>query len=152
MSSGHRPFFMPVTRQANVRFRPVADLETERGQASLPFPAVYDGLLLSGGEARIMEEYRVCGRYDLWRGVWSVSQSNVPELQVEAETRQAFEKEVQRFCDDLAGAKDHAVHIETIPKAMWTFASRFIGLEIINGRIVTREEGNNLRARYEKAG
>ncbi len=99
-----------------------------------------------------MKEYQVCGRYDIWRGVWRVVQTNVRELRVEAATRQAFEKDVQCFCNDLAGSADHRVRFKKLTKSMWTFSCRYIDREIINGRLVTRDEGNELRARYEQAG
>lgn len=99
-----------------------------------------------------MKEYWVHGRYDLWRGAWRVLRTNVPELRVEAATRLAFEEEIECFCHDRAETADHGVRIMSLTKSMWTLSIPFIAREIINGRSVTREKGNELRARFEQAG
>ena len=99
-----------------------------------------------------MSEYRVRGRYDLWRGVWRVIQSNVPGLAVEAATREAFVAEVERRCDDHAAGREHQVGIVTTSKAIWTIAPRFGRRVLVNGRLITRERMDEVKARYQTAG
>jgi hypothetical protein len=100
----------------------------------------------------MMDKYRVKGRYDLWRGVWEIVESNVPGLAVEAPTRDQFVADIERACADHAEGRDHDVTVTTGWTRMWTVESRFAKRVIVNGKLQTREQLADLTTRFEAAG
>lgn len=99
-----------------------------------------------------MEEYRVRGRYDLWRGVWQIVETNLPGLVVEAPTRDQFVAEVERACGEHANGRDCRVTVKTASKQIWTLESPFGKRVLVNGKLQTREQVAELKARYQAAG
>lgn len=99
-----------------------------------------------------MQYYEVYGRYDLWRGVWTVKASNVDDLQLETHTRQSFIDGVNHICRGLAGKNDHEIKVKCVWPSMWNLSSKFFSLEIVNSKIVRRDIGDKLRDMYEQSG
>lgn len=99
-----------------------------------------------------MFEYRVKGRYDLWRGVWEVVDSNVPGLVAEAATHDQFVAAVERACAEHSEGRDHSVTVTASTKRLWTLESPFAKRVIVNGKVQTREQAAHLAARFEAAG
>lgn len=99
-----------------------------------------------------MDQYIVCGRYNFWRGVWQVSQSNVPGLLVEQPIHSEFLTEVTQACRKRAGGRDHQITVTTKPKSCWTIEPPFGNHVIMNGKIVTRKQMRQMKARFQAAG
>jgi hypothetical protein len=99
-----------------------------------------------------MDKYRVKGRYNLWRGVWEIVESNVPGLAVEAPTRDQFVADIEHVCAERAEGRDYDVAVTTGWTRMWTVESRFAKRVIVNGKLQTREQAAELAARYQAAG
>ncbi|MDQ3078112.1 MAG: hypothetical protein M3Q83_04630 [Pseudomonadota bacterium] len=99
-----------------------------------------------------MKKYRVRGRYDLWRGVWRVVRSNVPDLAIEAATGEAFEAEIERVCAEQAAGRDYQVSVVTTSKSLWILDPRFGKRVLMNGTLVPREQVHEVEARYNAAG
>lgn len=99
-----------------------------------------------------MDEYRVRGRYDLWRGVWQIVETNVPGLVVEAPTHEQFVAEIERVCDEHADGRDHRVSVTTAAKNLWILESPYGKRVLVNGKLQTREQAAELKARYQAAG
>ena len=98
-----------------------------------------------------MEEYRVSGRYDIWRGAWRLVRSTLPGLSIEAPTREKFTAEVEHACSDHAGGRDHRVSVTMKAKTIWIIEPRFGKHLLMNGKIVTRERMEEAKAKYEAA-
>jgi hypothetical protein len=99
-----------------------------------------------------MDEYRIRGRYDLWRGVWQIVESNLPGLSVEAPKRELFVAEIERACEEHADGRAYQVTVTTAVKKIWTLESRFVKQVLVNGKLQTREQVADLKARYQAAG
>jgi hypothetical protein len=94
----------------------------------------------------------VSGRYDIWRGKWLVKQSNIPDLSVEADTRQEFTDAVKCWCDDHLGTEEGRVATTNLSKSLLVLKLRWTTREVINGRLVSRDKGSALRDMYKHAG
>ena len=99
-----------------------------------------------------MDEYRIRGRYDLRRGVWQIVETNLQGLSVEAPTREQFVAEINRVCEEHADGRDHQVTVPTTVRKIWTLESRFAKQVLVNGKLQTREQVADLKARYQAAG
>jgi hypothetical protein len=99
----------------------------------------------------MMDKYRVKGRYDLWRGVWEIVDSNVPGLAVEASTRKQFVAYIQHACGEHANGRDYRVTVTT-KTAFVTIESAVTKEVLVNGKRRTREQLAELEVRHQAAG
>jgi hypothetical protein len=97
-----------------------------------------------------MIEYRVRGKYNLWRGVWQIVDSSLPGLVIEAPKYSEFVDAINLACSEDADGREHSVMVSA-GKMIWTIESVFSTNAVVNGRRQTREQAAELNARYDAA-